>query len=73
MDILASHLKGTELGIAQALILGDKSMLDNEIRSAFSATGAMHILAVSGLHIGLILQLLIFLMQSSSYYFGFTL
>lgn len=63
MNILASHLKGTELGIAQALILGDKSLLDNEIRSAFSATGAMHILAVSGLHIGLILQLLIFIIQ----------
>jgi len=68
MDILASHLKGTELGIAQALILGDKSMLDNEIRSAFSATGAMHILAVSGLHIGLILQLLIFLMQFAAHW-----
>lgn len=63
MNILSSHLKGTELGIAQALILGDKSLLDNEIRSAFSATGAMHILAVSGLHIGLILQLLIFMIQ----------
>ena len=63
MNILSRHLKGTELGIAQALILGDKSLLNNEIRSAFSATGAMHILAVSGLHIGLILQLLIFIIQ----------
>lgn len=61
--ILSKHLSGQELGIAQALILGDKSMLDNEIRSAFTATGSMHILAVSGLHIGLILQLLLALIK----------
>ena len=59
MDVLSEHLRGQELGIAQALILGDKSLLDYEIRSAFTATGSMHILAVSGLHIGLILQLLL--------------
>jgi ComEC/Rec2-related protein len=61
--ILSKHLSGQELSIAQALILGDKSMLDNEIRSAFTATGSMHILAVSGLHIGLILQLLLALIK----------
>jgi competence protein ComEC len=63
LTILSAHLTGQELGIAQALILGDKSMLDNEIRSAFTATGSMHILAVSGLHIGLILQLLLALIK----------
>lgn len=61
--ILAKHLQGRELGIAQALILGDKTLLDDEIRSAFTATGSMHILAVSGLHIGLILQLLLMIMK----------
>jgi competence protein ComEC len=63
MEILSAHLSGKELAIAQALILGDKSMLDQEIRSAFTATGAMHILAVSGLHIGLILQLLLYIIK----------
>jgi competence protein ComEC len=63
LHILSKHLTEQELGIAQALILGDKSMLDNEIRSAFTATGSMHILAVSGLHIGLILQLLLALIK----------
>ena len=63
LKILSAHLSGQELGIAQALILGDKSLLDNEIRSAFTATGSMHILAVSGLHIGLILQLLLALIK----------
>ena len=56
--MLESHLDGENLSVAKAIILGDKSMLDSETKNSFSATGAMHVLAVSGLHIGLILQLL---------------
>ena len=55
--ILAKYLKDEELAIGIALILGDKSMLDSEIRNAFTATGAMHALAVSGLHVGIILPI----------------
>lgn len=56
--MLESHLDGDNLAVAKAIILGDKSMLDSETKNSFSATGAMHVLAVSGLHIGLILQIL---------------
>jgi len=56
--MLESHLEGENLAVAKAIILGDKSMLDSETKNSFSATGAMHVLAVSGLHIGLILQIL---------------
>jgi competence protein ComEC len=54
---LKENLSGTDLAIAQALILGDKSLLDTETKNAFTNTGAMHILAVSGMHVGLILYL----------------
>ena len=54
---LKENLTGTDLAIAQALILGDKSLLDSETKNAFTNTGAMHILAVSGMHIGLILYM----------------
>ncbi|MFM7667453.1 MAG: ComEC/Rec2 family competence protein [Bacteroidota bacterium] len=54
---LKENLTGTDLAIAQALILGDKSLLDTETKNAFTNTGAMHILAVSGMHVGLILYL----------------
>ncbi len=37
--------------------------MDQEIRTSFGATGAMHVLAVSGLHIGIIAQVLLFLFQ----------
>jgi len=57
-NTLSNNLKGKELAIAQALILGDKSLLDQEVKNSFTNTGAMHVLAVSGLHIGIIMQLL---------------
>lgn len=46
--------------IAAALLLGEKSSLDKEVRKAYSATGTMHILAVSGLHVGIIYAILFF-------------
>jgi competence protein ComEC len=55
---LERNLSGKELAIALALILGDKSQIDQEITTSFTNTGAMHVLAVSGLHIGIIMQLL---------------
>ncbi len=56
---LAKEFKNKrEEGIALALILGVKDDLDNHIRNTYSEVGAMHILAVSGLHVGLIYQIL---------------
>lgn len=60
-DIFSSHLDGDELAIASALVLGDKSLLSQDLRKSFGAAGAMHVLAVSGLHVGIILELLLFL------------
>lgn len=57
-SILEKYLSGDELGVAKALILGDRSSLDAEITGKFGNTGAMHILAVSGLHVGILLQIL---------------
>ena len=36
-----------------ALAIGDKSLMTKELKGAFSAAGAMHVLALSGLHIGI--------------------
>lgn len=51
------------LSIAQALLLGIKDGLDHDLKDAFSAAGAMHILAVSGLHVGIIFLVLRRLLQ----------
>lgn len=42
-------------GIGIALLLGNKAGIDPEVLDSFSNTGAMHVLAVSGLHVGIIL------------------
>lgn len=41
-----------------ALVLGDKTELDSDLNSSFAVAGAMHILAVSGLHVGIIYKVL---------------
>lgn len=52
--LLGAQGKAPEWGIAAALVLGDKSHLTPEVRSAFTHAGAMHVLAVSGLHVGMV-------------------
>ena len=42
-------IDGKELGILSALTLGYREELDKDVQRAFSASGAMHVLAVSGL------------------------
>lgn len=55
LDVLhRSGLSGNELAVASALVLGYKADLDDELRQAYSASGAMHVLAVSGLHVGIV-------------------
>ncbi|RMG61402.1 MAG: ComEC family competence protein, partial [Bacteroidetes bacterium] len=46
------------VGIAQAMFLGDKSGLSPETRDQFAAAGVSHILAISGLHVGIVFLLL---------------
>lgn len=47
-----------ERAILSALVLGVRDEVDGEMLSAFADVGAMHILSVSGMHVGLIAALL---------------
>ncbi len=47
-------ISGQEFAVLSALTLGYKQTLDRETKQKYSASGAMHILAVSGLHVGII-------------------
>jgi competence protein ComEC len=49
------------LAISQALLIGYKASLSQELVGAFSASGTMHVLAVSGLHAGIVFMVLNFL------------
>lgn len=50
-----------ELGIAEALLIGYKEDLDKDLVQAYSNTGVVHIIAISGLHLGLIYAVLFWL------------
>lgn len=57
-------------GFAEALLVGYRNNLNTEIVDSFSKTGTLHVLAVSGLHVGIIFLILNFIskiFRSSKY------
>ncbi len=53
---------GGESATLISLTIGDKSFLDFETKNAYSTSGTMHLLAVSGLHVGFIYSFLSFVL-----------
>lgn len=54
-------IEGNEYAVLSALTLGSKDALHPELRQHYSSSGGMHILAVSGLHVGIIYLVLSFM------------
>jgi competence protein ComEC len=57
------HFKPDELAIINALLLGQRQDISDEVYSSYTNAGAIHILAVSGLHVGIILLILQFILK----------
>lgn len=49
-----SGIGGQEYAVLSALVLGYDDEIDNETLNAFSASGTLHVLSVSGMHVGII-------------------
>lgn len=63
-DLLSkSTLSKENQAVAKALLLGSKTSLDRDVMTKFSGAGAMHVLAVSGLHVGIVMLLLSYLLK----------
>lgn len=66
---MAQQLKGSQLGgsefvgIMQALAVGDRQAISDEQWQVFRTTGTSHLIAISGLHIGLVAGLVFFLVR----------
>lgn len=57
--VLATYIDGREeQAVASALVLGMTDDLDRDLLDAYSATGVVHVLAVSGLHVSLLYLIL---------------
>lgn len=54
------NFKPDELAIINALLLGQRQDISTEVYTSYTNAGAIHILAVSGLHVGIILWILSF-------------
>ena len=52
-----------ELAVMNALLLGQRQEISKELSDNYSKAGAIHILAVSGLHVGIILLILSFVLK----------
>lgn len=58
--VFETHLKdGQVTALARALLTGDRTELDKDLVQAYSNAGVVHIMAISGLHLGLIYLLLL--------------
>ena len=63
-------ISGRNFAVVTALVLGMDDYLDNDTRKEFSSAGAIHILCVSGLHVGVIymvLNALLFFLKRNKY------
>ncbi len=60
---LFENMGKKEASVAAALLLGNKQYLDQSIRGIYGRTGAMHVLAVSGMHVAIITGILQWLIQ----------
>ena len=68
LDIFRSHdILQHDFAVIAAMTLGDKSQLSQETKDLFSATGASHVLALSGLHLGIVYGLLSMLYRGRRY------
>jgi competence protein ComEC len=61
---LNKFLDADNAQLMYSMIFGDKSALDGELNNQFRVTGLAHALAVSGLHVGLLIGMLVWLLRT---------
>lgn len=64
VNLYAQYFEGADLAILSALTLGERSTIGKETKALFSETGTSHVLALSGLHLGILFFIFNFLLLS---------
>ncbi len=64
---LEDHYSPDELGIIVAFLVGDTSYLTKDLREQYKAIGISHLLAVSGMHIGLLFGLVYWILKKITF------
>ncbi|MGG1677483.1 DNA internalization-related competence protein ComEC/Rec2 [Neobacillus sp. NRS-1170] len=58
---LENHFPPEIASLSAALIFGDRSMLDSQLLGDYQQTGIVHLLAISGLHVSLLIAMVFFI------------
>lgn len=53
-SLAAAPISAQGIAILRALLLGDRAPMSESLRETFAATGTSHLMAISGLHVGLV-------------------
>ncbi|MEN9334463.1 MAG: hypothetical protein RLY35_1643, partial [Bacteroidota bacterium] len=61
-----AHHDSSEAGLMVALLVGDTQYIESATKRQYKSLGLSHLLAVSGMHIGLIFQAVILLLQTTT-------
>ena len=69
-SILENYIDPSSMPIVLAVTVGEKQYLTSEIRNIYSSGGVMHVLAVSGLHVGIFVLILSSLLHKIAYVFS---
>ncbi|MBN2097872.1 MAG: DNA internalization-related competence protein ComEC/Rec2 [Candidatus Omnitrophica bacterium] len=62
--IVYRHLEPAQAALLSAILLGERSALSEQTKKLFIQTGTVHILAISGLHVGLLALILLALLKA---------
>ncbi|MBC2694185.1 MAG: DNA internalization-related competence protein ComEC/Rec2 [Desulfobacteraceae bacterium] len=72
-DLIDNSVEGDESAVLKALIIGDRNSISKNLRESFNRAGAGHILAISGLHIGIVATVAFFFFKWILSYFKYFL
>ncbi len=68
---IEAHVSKDRAGIVKALAIGDKSGISPATREAFANSGTAHVLAISGLHVGMVAMFSFFVLKTLLSFFNF--
>lgn len=66
-NLAQNNFSKEQISLIEALLLGQKRELSKDTYSKFADAGVVHVLAVSGLHVGVLLYFLLFLLKPLIY------